>query len=506
MAPLASRRTFLGTASITLAMSGFARTSPLVAGENQKSSFGRDFESLVGLILDTPRDRCVEVLADELRSGLSYRQLLAGLFHAAVRHQGTHEIAMMFSAQRISGQLPVRESLLPLFWAFDSLARRIQNEKQIGKHPVIRPLAQGALPHPATALKTLGDAMQAQDRPTAELAAVSLARSLGNRQAVELVWRYACRDSDNLGHKAISCANSRRILDTIGWEHAEIPVRYVLGGSAPGTDATYEGSRQRVETTLPKLPPDWSSSEADHKATLELYEEIRAARTTAAADLVCQQLTSGKVTAGSVWDAIHLSAADLLLRYRTRTRGWPVHAVTSSNALHFAFRTALDSETRLLLLLQATSRLSDQMTRLSLEGGYLRDARITNLEPAAVPAQPQDALDEIFSLLPRNDPDHKKGDASDRESDEQACRKAFALLHDPSNRSAFMNAACGYIVRKATWNAHDFKFPAAAFEDAGFISERWRPHFLAATVHALHGRASPDTPVFTHAREVLATL
>jgi hypothetical protein len=66
-----------------------------------------------------------------------------------------------------------------------------------------------------------------------------------------------------------------------------------------------------VDATLQKLPPDWSSSEADHRATLELHEEIRAARTAAAADLVCQQLASGKVKVGSAWDAIQLSAADL---------------------------------------------------------------------------------------------------------------------------------------------------------------------------------------------------
>ena len=81
---------------------------------------------------------------------------------------------------------------------------------------------------------------------------------------------------------------------------------------------------------------------------------------------------------------------------------------------------------------------------------------------------------------------------------------AFALLSEPGNRPAFIRAACELANRKSTWNAHDMKFPAAAFEDAGYLSERWRPHFLAATVHALHGPASADAPVFEHAREVLA--
>jgi len=503
----ASRRSFLGTASIALATPALG-ISVLQAdeGEHRKIDTGHDFESLVELILNTPRNHSARVLADQLGRGVSYQQLLAGLLHAAVRHQGAHEIAMMFSAHRIGAELSLKEGLLPLFWAFDSLAIRIASVQPA--EPVVRPLALGTLPSPAKALKVLQDAMVIHDRPTAELAALSLARSLGTRQTVALVWRYACRDSDDLGHTAIVCANVWRALDTVGWEQAEIPLRYMLGSSARGTDATYDGSRQLMEATLAKLPPDWASAEADYKATLELYNEIRSARTAASAELVCEQLVAGKVHAGSVWDAIHLTAADLLYRFKTREdiRGWPVHAVTSSNALHFAFRVALDSQTRLLLLLQATSRISDQMTKLSLNAGRLRDCRIVDAEPADVPSNRAEAIEEIFELLPYKHPDHKEKDALDRASDDAAYCKTLVLLRDVENRSPFIHAACRYLVRKATWNAHDFKFPAAAFEDAGLISERWRPYFLASTVHALHGKASDDAPIFAQAREVLATL
>jgi hypothetical protein len=509
MTPHTSRRDFLRAAPLALAVPGLVGTSPLHGGERPqlKGVASRDLESLVGLILETPRNRCVEVLAGEMKRGVSYRQALAGLFHAAVRHQGTHEVAMMLSAHRISGELPVKDALLPLFWAFDSLARRIASVRKT--EPVVRPLAAGPFPPPAKAAKILHDAMKSQDRDAAELAAVALHRTVGARQTMELVWRYACRDSDDLGHKAIACVNVWRALDAVGWEHAEIPLRYALGGSArQSTDPTYEGSLTRLEATLPKLPPDWASPKADHKATLELYEEVRAARTDAAADLVCRQLLGGTVQAGSVWDAVHLAAADLLVRFKTREKmgGWPVHAVTSSNALHFAFRTAMDAETRLLLLLQAVSRISDVMTKLSLKHRRLRELHVTELEPADIPTKTADAVDAIFSILPYKHTEHKEKDALDRPRDDEACRKAFAFLRIADNRSAFMHAACDYVSRKATWNAHDFKFPAAAFEDVSFVSERWRPHFLAATVHVLHGPASDDATVFEHARESLSKL
>lgn len=507
-----SRRMFLQSAPVAIALPALGGRSFVKAEDWSGSQSLRDDESLIELILETPRERCVPTLAEEVRRGLSYRQFLSGLFHAAVRFQSTHEIAMMFSAHRISGVLPVKDNLLPLFWALDSLTRMI--DKYRATSPLFKkprpegpwpPALTGPFPTPAKAMSVFHGAMEAKDHETAERAAVSLSRSIGSRQTMELVWRYGCRDTDNLGHKVIRSANAWRTLDAIGWENAEIPLRHIVEKAAHDVEPNYDLSRQRVESVYPHLPPDWASQDADPKATLELLEEIRAARTAAAVDLVCRQLTQDKVSVGSMWDAIHLAAAELLYRHRTRADigGWPVHAVTTTNALHFAFRTAMDSQTRLLLVLQAVTRVSEQMTKISLQRGRLRDIRITELESGKIPSSLQDTVADIFSLLsgPAED---KAAHLLNRPREDAACRKAFALLQTPDNRSAFMRSACEYINRKATPNAHDFKFPAAAFEDVGFISERWRPHFLAATVHALHGSASEDAPVFAHAREELS--
>ncbi len=499
MSPRLSRRAFLSSASLALATPGFTAVKPLRAEERKVSP--DDLESLVELIFQTPRQKCIEVIGAEVRRGLSYRQFLAGLFHAAIRYGGVHEIAMMYSAFRVGGELPIRESPLPLFWALDSLARRIDNHRPF-MNPWFRSFPEGPLPPSEKALVFLHDAFRAQDQPAAERAALSLSRSIGARQTMELFWKYASRDSDDLGHKAIACAHAWRTLDVVGWEHAEVPLRYVVGRGARGMDNTFNGCVERVAVTLPRLPADWTSEKSDRQATLELHEEIRSARTAAAADLVCEQLASGQVKAGSVWDAVHLSAAELLLRNKTRSRGWPVHAVTSSNALHFAFRTVLEHETRFLFLLQAVSRVSDQMTRLALEKGHLRNIRIRDLAGDDIPAATQDAIEAILARLPAKK-DHWEGDAMGRDQDEKACRMAFALVSDPGNRGAFMRAACDLANRKSTWNAHDMKFPAAAFENTRIVGENWRPHILAATVHALHGPASADAPVFAQAREAL---
>ena len=106
MAARTSRRSFLGRASLALVAPPLVNASFLRGDERLPSDGGGDLESLVGLILDTPRNRCVEVMGEELRRGTSYRKLMAGLFHAAIRHQGAHEVAMIYSAYRISGELP----------------------------------------------------------------------------------------------------------------------------------------------------------------------------------------------------------------------------------------------------------------------------------------------------------------------------------------------------------------------------------------------------------------
>ena len=45
-----------------------------------------DLELIVRLILGTPREQCVQLMADQFRRGLPYRRALAVLFLAAIRY------------------------------------------------------------------------------------------------------------------------------------------------------------------------------------------------------------------------------------------------------------------------------------------------------------------------------------------------------------------------------------------------------------------------------------
>ena len=66
-------------------------------------------------------------------------------------------------------------------------------------------------------------------------------------------------------------------------------------------------------------------------------------------------------------------------------------------------------------------------------------------------------------------------------------------------------AARRLVLLKGT-DAHDYKYPVAAFEDYQVVSSRWRPQMLATAVYHLHSGSEPDSPVIQQARELAAGL
>ena len=87
---------------------------------------------------------------------------------------------------------------------------------------------------------------------------------------------------------------------------------------------------------------------------------------------------------------------------------------------------------------------------------------------------------------------------------DEACRKVFVLAKErPETVPLFVQAAQSWLCQKASGDAHDYKYPTAIFEAAQWVSPRWQPHLLAASVHFLHGKQSPDHPVVQQSREAL---
>src|SRR5262245_38923769 len=507
-----TRRRFLQTAAVSLGLPGVPFLGELAAfgAEPPPATmrFGPDLEPVVRLIEETPSDKCIAVFLDQLREGLPYRRFLAAVFYAGVRrHSSHHDVYKIHSVHQVSLDARPEERLLPLFWALSGYKKHQEDFPR----PLLTEL-RGPLPAPERAGAELAAAMARSDADGAERALVTLARNQGARQTMEQFWVYGLRNLGMGGHAAILVANCFRALETIGWQEAEQALRFVVQDlyllRAERPDPYWLASAARADRHLDRLPPTWAAGRADPAATRELFSLLREGKAEPACDLAIEQLLRG-VGARAHWDAVHLAAAELMVRHQS---GWglasrPLHANTSTNALHYAFRTCTTPRTRLLALLQAVAWAAGR-TRGDLAD--LRDVKIAELSAAKVPARAEDAVAEVFALLPsrtyRWDAEGKKAvlGYGKREEADEACRKVFVLVRErPEVVPQLVQAAHSWLCRKASEDAHEYKFLAAILEDAACVSPAWQPHLLAASVHYFHGQHTPDNPVMLHVQEAL---
>jgi hypothetical protein len=505
-----TRREFLQSSAGAGMLLGCATPAALAALAPQVTSEARvnpdlvrftpDVEPIVRLIEETPREKCFEMMVEQLRRGLPYRNFLAALFLAGIRDVNPHPPGFKFhcvfaihSANQLSLDAASEDRLLPLFWALDQFKKsQADNVKQGDFHMTE---LTGSLPSPEKAADEFHAAMQAWDEERAVRAIAAFVRSRGADEIIEALWRYGARDFRSIGHKGIFVANAWRTLQTIGWRHAEPTMRSIVmalldvgssqrhGDGHEFDDKDYLANVERAKTVLPRLPGTWTGPGHDEGATRDLLEAMRTASVADACDRVLQQLESGKTQAQGAWDAIHLAGGELMMR-QPKILG--IHAVTSINALHYAFRTAANPETRLLLLLHGVAWMGH--FRESMKSSGMRPVKITDLPVETVSDDESRAACEVFELIGPNTP--------------TAAARAFALAKKHPEAEIYTKMARRLIFRKGT-DAHHYKYSAAIFEDYGLVSPAWRPHALATSVYYLRGSRDPDSKIMTHAIEAV---
>src|SRR3954466_5339178 len=275
-----NRRHFLhataaGGAMLGLGDLSFLSRLPRVSAEEAKLDtdlvrLDPDIEPTVRLLEDTPRERLLEEVAGRIKSGLSYREVLAALLLAGVRNVEPrpavgfkfHAVLVVNSAHLASISSPGAERWLPIFWALDPFkGSQAATAKESGWR--MGHVDESKLPPPHEARQRFIEAMDNWDEPAADVAVAALARSAGANEVFELMWRYGARDFRSIGHKAIFVANSWRTLQCVGWQHAEP----VLRSLAYALQKREEDNPARKD-----LPPDrpW-------RRNLELAPRIRAA-------------------------------------------------------------------------------------------------------------------------------------------------------------------------------------------------------------------------------------
>jgi len=445
---------------------------------------------------------------EQLRRGVSYRQFLAALFLAGVRNINPrppgfalHCVFVVHSTHLIGLEAPADSRLLPLFYLLDDFKSSQERDAHQPTGDYIMRNIRGPLPATERAAAELADAMENWDSERAERAVVSMARSRSAEEIFGMLWRYGARDYRNIGHKAIFAANAYRTLQTIGWQHAEPVLRsLVLGMLDFGRqqqingyaldDQCYNGNLKRLKESFPRLSADWVSDAANPEETRDILKVIRESTPEEACAGVLARLVKG-TSAATVWDAVHLAAAELRMRARGSAALASIHSVTSANALRYAYLVAPDPQLRLLLLLQACGWMGQFRAAAGARPDSLRALEITELEPSPESAPLDRMLNEIFAGIPSNP------DAS--------AARVMRLSADLSSRQAFFSMALRYTIAKVD-EVHYYKYLAALIEDVPQVSPEWQARLLAAAVYYLKGPANPEPVPMQRAREALRAL
>lgn len=503
-----SRRSFLSTtalggAAVGLGDFGFLGHLPSVSAADATPDpkivqFRPEIEPLVRLLEESPRAQVLEAVASQIKSGVSYRDVLAALQLAGVRNvqprpsvgHKFHAVLVVNSAHLASISSPDEHRWLPIFWAIDefkaSQARDIQENNW-----TMAPVDEAAVPSGDKAHAMLVEALDNWDEDKADAAIAGLARTRGANETFEILFRYGPRDFRSIGHKAIYVANAYRTLNCIGWQHSEPILRSLVyamlmhDGQNPGnSDQSADRPGRRNVELVKEFRPDWTSGKLDDGAVQAMLSVFR----TGSEDEACRQAIDA-INAGasvqSVWDAIFLAAGEYLMRQPGIVA---LHAMTSSNALRFAFETAADDETRRFILLQNVAFLP--LFRQAMGGrGKVGEADIVALQPAALKTSGEEALGEIFR------------DVSGNQA--AAAGKMLQFLGETKDARPLIDTARLMIFLKGT-NSHDYKFSSAVLEDFYHVSPAWRDRFLASSVYQLRGAGSNDNPLVERTRAALA--
>jgi hypothetical protein len=507
MNPALPRRSFLKTAATAGALAGlgdlgFLPTLPRVSAAEARPDprfvrFSPEIEPLVRLLEDTPRERLLEEVAGRIRNGTTYREVLAALQLAGVRNIQPrpvgfkfHAVLVVNSAHLASQNSPAEDRWLPIFWALDQFKSSQARDVREGDW-TLAAVDEPAVPSAGQARSMLARALEQWDEAPADAATAGLVRTRSPQEVFDLFCRYGARDFRDIGHKAIYVANSWRTLQNIGWQHAEPVLRsltyallYHEAGNPAQRDAEADRPGRRHLELLHQIKTGWRAGTPDADATGVLLRTLREATWTAAGEKIVELLNRG-VAATSLWDAIFLAAAELLMR---RPGIATLHAVTTTNALHYAFRHTTQDETRRYLLLQNAAFIP--LFRRAAGLGTTADGMaIDTFEPADSAVNPSDALTEIFADVSR-----------DRLL---AARKSLAWLGRSGEMRSFIDAAQRMIYLKGT-DSHDYKFSAAALEDYQHLAPGLRDRFLAASVFWLKGSGAPDSALVARTRAALA--
>jgi hypothetical protein len=496
------RRTFLQRASSAAALAGlgFLDRLPLVTAAEAKVPkeivrFHPDIEPLVRLLEDTPRERVLEEVATRIHHGTTYQEIISALFLAGVRNIQPRPVGFKFHAVLVVNSAHLAslashdsERWLPIFWAIDQFKSSQARDVQEGDW-TMGVVDEAAVPPSHKAKAALISALDNWDEAAADAAIVGMVRTAGAHEIYEVLARYGARDFREIGHKEIYTANSFRLLEVIGWHHAEPVLRSLVyamldrdGEKQNPAKADLPADRpyRRNIESVKEISSNWLNGKPSADATLEMLKAIREGSSIDTSAKAIELLNKG-VAPQSIWDAIFDGAGELLMR---QPGILSLHATTFSNAAHYSWQHCRDDETRRLLLLQNAAFMP-----LFRGGSKDKGIHIDTLEPLDTKAKGADAIDEIFTEI-----------SNDKLA---ASRKILAWLKDNPDPKPFADAGRRMIFLKGR-DSHDYKFSSAVMEDYKAMAPQWRDRYLAASAFFLRGSGDSDNDLVKRTRAALS--
>ena len=496
-----SRRQFLHASAVATLGAGLGAEARAITPNGAEEltvkpeavKFRPEIEPVVRWIEETPRDQILQVAVEKLKGGLSYQDLMAGLFLGGIRNIKPrpvgfkfHAVMVIHSAHLIGQTAASDERLLPMFWALDTFKSSQSADVREGDW-TLGAVDAAKLPKAWQAKEALVRAMETWDSEAADVATVAFCRSHGAAEVMEVFWRYAIRDQRNIGHKPIFAVQAWRTLQVIGWQNAEPVLRSLAFAlldreGKPGTDVVgpYPQNLEFAE----KFDEYWITGNPDNGASDNMMGDLRSPPPHAMGAYVLEYVQGG-INPDAIWDGIVKSAHEILLRQPGIIA---LHAVTSIHALHYIVGAAADQQTRKMAMLQAASWVALFRDRI----GDARKLRLNELEPLDLPAQPDEALADIFTTIGK--------------SREEATRKTLQFLNTGGTCEAIFAAARRMILLKGQ-DSHDYKFGAAAWEEALLASTpRTRTLLTAAMMGHLPPSTAPDSPLMIRSREAVSSM
>jgi hypothetical protein len=481
-----NRRTFIHAAGLSLTgWFGFTET-------------GRPVSALLKLLEDSPRERIPCELVRMIRRGLRYEDLLAALSLAAVRNVQPypdvgfkyHSVMVLRSIHLATQHLSSEDKWLPIVWATDYFKDTQAQERATGgwRLPSRRVAPVG---NPQAARRALATALDNWDRDAADAAIVKYAQAASPDEIFSLLFPYGARDLRAIGHKAITVSNAHSLIAFLGSAQAEPILRSTVAALQNGDGGPNPASHElqpdrpwrRNQQLLRNIPLSWKQGRDDPGARAELHATLYRVSPEEAGTVVAELLRRG-ISPEAIWRVLFDTAAELIMR---RPSIVLLHAQTTANALHYAYRVCGNEQTRQLMLLQCAAFMA---TFREMTDATQPDLSLEALQPLPLDGAGGDAIGEIFSDLSAG---HRS----------QAVRKSLGYLQKGGDAEALIANARHYLVYNAD-EAHDYKFSEAVFDSYSHLSDSaWRCRFLSAGMAYFKAPGKRPGPVVEETMELL---